>query len=360
MKERKEPKTKCNIILFCICLIIFSYGCEKENGQKISGEEIEDEEEFVISKAIIEPLPILEEDLLFESSHGWLDDDTIIFSAKKEEEYYLYSYNLLLKKKEIIYKTNKMIAEASISANGEYILLYTFEDDVEAFIHILNAEGEEQYSVAIPSKEIAYSWNRNSETKLVMNAFYEDWTYSTFLLDFKEGQMEEIFLSQPFAKWYTEDEFIYIQLDEEEPELTGSLLVTNKNNDRLNVMLENVVTFENGKEILLAAQTSNDNCLEYVFLSDGEEKNRLTVELDMEDSFGSIPEFELHEGLNAFYTFIPSEQDYQFIMYNYEKGDYQVILEDIAAAPISVSPNGKRYLYGYSLENIIEISVEEG
>jgi len=358
MIGRKKLKTRCNIILFCTFLIVISFGCKKESGQKISGEEILDEEHFIISKAILKPLPILEEDFLFESSYGWLDNDTIIFSAKKDEEYYLYSYNLSLEKKELIYQTNKMIAEASISVNGEYILLYTFEDDAEAFIHILNAEGEEQYVVAIPSKEIAYSWNQDSETKLILNAFYEDWTFSTFILDFKEGKMEEIFLSQPFAKWYTDDKFIYIQLDDEAPELTGALLIANENNDRLDVVLENVVMFESGKEILFAAQTSKENLLEYVFLSDGEEKNRLTVSMDMADTFGSIPEFELHEDLNAFYTFIPSEEAYQFIMYNYEKGNYQVVLEDIAAAPISVSPNGKRYLYGYSLENLIEVSVK--
>ena len=358
MKGRVGLKTKWSITLFCICLIVFSFGCEKESGQKISGEELIDEEHLIISKAIIEPLPILEEDFLFESSHGWLDDDTIVFSAKKEEVYYLYSYNLSLKKKDIIYQTNKMIAEASISPNGKYILIYTFEDDAEAFIHILNVEGKEQYEVAIPSREIAYSWNRNSEAKLLMNAFYEDWTFSTFILDVKDGQMEEIHLSQPFAKWYSEEEFIYVQLDEEESELTGSLLITNENNDYSEVVLENVVMFENGKEILLAAQTSNENTLEYVFLSDREEKNRLIVELDRSDTFGNIPEFDLHEGINAFYTFIPFEQTYQFIMYNYEKGNYQVVLEDLATAPISVSPNGKRALYGYSLENLIEISVK--
>lgn len=356
MKGRKEPKRKC-IILFCMILIVFSFGCEKENGQKMSGEVMKDEEHFIISEAIIEPLPILEEDFLFESSHGWLDDDTIIFSAIKEEEYFLYSYNLSLKKKDVIYQTNNMIADASISPNGQYILLYTFEDDAEAFIHILNAEGEEQYAVEIPSREIAYSWNQHSEKKLIMNAFYEDWTFRTFILDFEEGKMEEIDLSQPFAHWYAENQFIYIQLDDEEPELTGALLVTNEKNAQSKVVLENVVMFKSGKEVLLAARSS-EQLLEYVFLDEGEEKNRLAVEWDRADAFGSIPESVLLEDLNAFYTFIPSERAYQLIMYNYEKGDYQVILDDIEPAPISVSPNGKRYLYGYLLENLIEISVK--
>ena len=319
---------------------------------------MKDEEDFIISEAIIEPLPILEEDFLFESSHGWLDNDTIIFSAAEEDEYYLYSYNLTLKKKDVIYQTNNMIAEASISPNGQYILIYTFEDDAEAFIHILNAEGEEQYAVEIPSREIAYSWNQNSENKLILNAFYEDWTFRTFILDFEEGQMEEINLSQPLANWHGENEFIYLQLDEEEPELTGALLITNEKNDQSKVVLENVVMFENGKEVLLAAQSLNEDLLEYVFLADGEEKNRLTVEWDVADTFGIVPESELHEDLNAFYTFIPSDRAYQFIMYNYEKGEYQEIMNHIEPAPISVSPNGKRFLYGYSLENLIEISVK--
>lgn len=358
MKGRKEVKARNSIVLFCMCLLIFSLGCEKEKSQESSGEETADEETFKVSEAVIEPLPLLEEDFLFESSHGWLNDDTIIFSANKDNEYFLYSYNVSTEKKEVIYQTNKIIAEASISPNGHFILLYTFEDDDQAFIHILTAEGEEQYTMSVPSREIAYSWNPRTETKLVLNLFLEDWTYRTFILDFEKEAMEEIELSQPFAKWYTEDEFIYIQLDEEGPETAGTLITESVQGHSISAMLENVITFNSGENVLVAAQIVDEHLLEYVFMIDGNEKNRYAVEWSMADMMGMNPEYALNEERHFFYTFILDGQVNQLVMYNYETDEQQLIMEDLEMAPIAVSPNGKRILYGYSLENLIEVSVE--
>ena len=356
MEGRKEAKS--SIILFCLFLMIFSFGCEKEKVNNTSGEDSADKSTFKIKKAAIEPLPLLEEDYLFQSSHGWLDDNTIIFSASSESGYYLYTYDVLLKQKKVIYQTNKIIAEASVSPNGHYILLYTFDDDEQAFIHILTAKGEEQYTMSVPSREIAYSWDQNSETKLVLNTFYEDWTYRTYILDFKKEKLDEIELSQPFAKWYTEQEFVYIQLDEDGTELAGALIKENAQNNSKQTILENVLAFDSSKEVMFASRIRDENLLEYVFLNEGEEINHFDVKWSLEEIIGVIPDYALNVQVPAFYTFVPNGQRAQLIMYNYETDEQQVIMDDMEMAPIVVSPNGKKLLYGFSLENLIELSTE--
>jgi len=357
MKGKNERRARCLFILFYICLLVFIFGCKSESGQKSNEEQI-GKAPFVIEKAIIEPLPLLEDEFAFESSFGWIDDDTIIYAAKKEEEYYLLSYNLSSKKKETLYQTNKMIAEASVSPNGKYVFLYTSEDDVEAHIHILTLDGNEKYTVSIPAREIAFAWNQFSETVIMINAFYEDWTFNNFILDFEAGSIEEIQLPQPFAQWYSKDEYIYIHWDEQEPQLAAPLLTLNIEANEVNETLQAVTMFESGKEVLFAAQVSQEEArLEYTFILEDQEIKRLSAGVNLGDSGGSIPEYDLQEENDSFFTFLIDEKSSsQLIMYNYVTGEQQIVLDHLASAPISVSPNGKWCLYGYSLENVIEIS----
>lgn len=358
----KKPRNSC-FLFFCF-LFIFIAGCENEPGNTKEKKEVEQNEQN--SKALIKPLALTDDEYMFESSYGWIDDDTIIYAAQKDQTYYLFSYHIATQKKKKLYSTKEIIAEASVSPNKKYILLYSAGQSSKATIQILSTQGSELYSVSIPSSEVSFSWNPFSEEVVLINSFYEDWSYKSFIINFNKQTLEEVSLPKPFAQWNSKDELLYLQWDEESPQLTAPLeryeLLTGKTTN----LYKDVITFQADKKVLLTVHEylGSKKALKYSFHDwKGNVLHSLKSPVIGSYSDWMIPSFYMNEKTNTFITFLPYESSvvdqyekgFQLISFNWKTGKRRIIKENMESAPISCSPNGKRCLYGNTLEKLIEI-----
>ncbi len=57
--------------------------------------------------------------------------------------------------------------------------------------------------------------------ELFVSSFYEDWTYSSYVLNPDEQTMETLDFPQPFAQWASENDLMFFDWDKEEPALTA-------------------------------------------------------------------------------------------------------------------------------------------
>ena len=348
------------VVCFCF-LIFFIVGCEDNQGE--TSVQTNAEEKAVEAK--LEPLSFSDETFMFESSYGWLDNDTILYSAKREDEHYLFSYHLPSKEKKELFTTREIIAQASVSPNSKYILVYAASNNTEASIHFLDGEGNQQYSVSIPSSELSFAWNPFSEDTLLIDSFYEDWTYKTYVCNVKQKTLEEVTIPQPFAQWYAKEDFLFLKWDDNSPQLSAPLMKYNKNSYVENSLSQNVIAFEANKEVLFTINESKEdqNNLFYT-VSDwkGNELNKWEIPAIRSYSDWMIPEFDIIEDQKSIIAFVPYDsalidqydKQFQLISYNWETGEREVLMEDMESAPLIFSPEGNKCLYGNTLENIIE------
>lgn len=314
----------------------------------------------------VSPLPFTEDDYKFESSFGWLNDDTIIYTVQEDQRYHVFSFHIPSQRKEKIYSTNEIISEASISPNKKYILIYSASESSKANIKIISSDGKELYSVSIPSAEIDYSWSQYSDDVLLIDSFYEDWTHTSYVANFSKGSLEEVKLSKPFAQWSSKDSVMYLEWDEESPQLSAPIMEYDLKTKDTKKIKNDVISFNKRKDVFLSIHEQKDNNseIEYQFF-DKKGKKLKSLRSPVIGSYSGwiIPAFDLTPLNKTITTFLPYEsaivdqydQNFKLIRFNWETGKTQVLKEDVESAPISCSSNGKRCLYGNALENLIEI-----
>ncbi|MEH6940388.1 hypothetical protein [Bacillus sp. JJ722] len=340
-------------------MFLFIVGCEEQ-----AKETTKQLDEDAPREVTVKPLS-LSDDYTFESSYGWLDNDTIIYSAKRDDEHYLFSYHIPSKEKKKLFKTREMIVEASVSPNKKHILVYSTSDSLVANVHFLTSSGSEQYSVSIPSSELSFAWNFFGEDTVLIDSFNEDWTYKTYVTNFKKKTLEEVKLPQPFAQWYSENSTIFLQWDDYSPQLSAPLVKYNLETKEESDLYKDVITFKANKKVLLTIHEVPDdkNSVVYSF-HDWKGKELHTMKLPVISSYSDwmIPSFDLNEKTHSMITFQPYEsslideyeQQFQLSLYNWKTGEKRVLKDQMESAPLVFSPEGDKCLYGNKLEQIIE------
>ena len=120
------------------------------------------------------PLSLADNELGFERSHGWLDEETILYSASKGQASQLFSYHVPTGKKVLLYTLEGAISEVSISPEKEYILTSSANGDDMEFL-MLSSAGKQVFSFDVQAMEISFSWNEFQEGLLLVESFDEDW-----------------------------------------------------------------------------------------------------------------------------------------------------------------------------------------
>ncbi|WP_042345972.1 hypothetical protein [Bacillus massiliigorillae] len=363
MVDRRSWKGRRRFVFFvCYCfLILFIVGCE--NQPKKTTKQIEEKKPGEVT---IESLSLSDE-YTFESSYGWLDNDTIIYSANKDDEHYLFSYHIPSKEKKELFKTGEMIAEASVSPNKKYILVYSTSDSSVANVHFLTSSGSKQYSVSIPSSELSFDWNTFAEDTVLIDSFYEDWTYKTYVCNFEKKTLHEVKIPQPFAQWHSKDSVLFLQWDDDSPRLSAPLMKYNLESNKESDLYKDVITFKANKKVLLTVHEipEDKNNVVYMF-HDWEGKELQTIKMPVISSYSDwmIPSFDINDKQHSLITFQPYEaalmdqydQKFQLSLYNWKTGEKRVIGDHLESAPLLFSPAGDKCLYGNKLEQIIVLN----
>lgn len=366
MKEKQAA-----ILLLMIFSLVLVSGCtDKPLTQKPHGqEEKESGENNKQSKNIRTPLSLSAEE--FQQSIGWLTNDTIIYITNSEETSRLYTYHLFTGKRKKLYESENTIVSVVISPTKEKVLIHTSPSEKKAVITIIDAKGTVMLSKQIVSSELLFEWNPYDDQQILISSFNEQWDFEVLVLDMKEENFLDTPIKEPFGYWLTEDELIFLDWDENEPSLFAPVK-------------KQAVFAKKGKETSLAnvCQISSfKNGLVAVSVPDGTKEEVLysfyTNRLKPKKSFKSpqltryqdwlIPYFDYNQAHNQFITFLPvtsGEADiykdgFELAAFDINSGKMIKLLKGMDNEPIRVSPNGKYCLYGYQLENIIDLQTKK-
>ncbi|MFS0780931.1 hypothetical protein [Bacillus sp. 1P06AnD] len=363
MKERQETETWNKVFLFLFfCLLVTTLaGCEEKNNQ-------ESHEEPKQHDVTVKPLPLSDENHTFENAYGWLSNDTILFSATKDDKQktVLMSYRFETKEKKELYSTKETIGGVSISPGKKYILVYMSNGGSnQVGIHILTKSGHEVYSFAIPANEISFSWNPFSEDMLLIDSFNEDWSFQSYISYIGLNRMEKVDLPKPFAQWQSPHSLLYLDWNDETPQLTTPLKSFDLLTASSKSLYKESIVFKANKDVLLTInQHKKDSmAIEYT-IHDWEGKTISKMKAPAIGSYSDwiIQPFDLVDKSKLLITFVPYEsalmdqykKRYQLVAFNWETGKKTVLKEKLDSAALSCSPQGNKCLYGNKLENSFE------
>ena len=362
------PEIRLNnrFVLCTISIFLLLTACEATKNEETLKPEKELENPVVVEDKREIPEFLIDKHEQIVQVYGWLDSATILYSSKLNEnnELQVMSWNFQTQKKSVFFQPTDDIVGVSISPDRSYVLVHLAPLANKAVIEVLNHDGTMAFTASVPSIELAYEWNIHDQGVLFLSSFFEDWSYQTYIVNTREQNIEAIEFPQPFVKWGSKEELLYLDWNEDEPNLNAPLMKKNlHSNQRESIMLD-VIYFTRTAHTLMTIQDQSENYdkATYSFFND---KNKLITSFSAPHlknySSWLIPYFEMREESSQFISFIPEKAanvdqyagGFSLQVFNWQTGKEEVILTKAENEPISCSPNGIWCLYGNQFEKII-------
>jgi hypothetical protein len=315
-------------------------------------------------------MPLSEVEGSFSEVAGWLTDETILYITNLNKGSNLYTYHLSTGVSSLFYESDDPVVSAEISPLRDKVFIHAAPTSYQAEVIIKDMNGVTLSQTTIDSFELAYEWNQANGEEVVLSAFKEDWTYKTYVLNIREDSVTEVNLPEPFVVWPVEKNLLYLDWDENGPNLNAPLIKRNLDNEKEKALMTSVHHVDSSKEFILAVSTSEHDSERSIYsILNTEFEKTSEFEVPHLTAFASwlVPYYDIIDGEKKIMYLHPirsGEADLYnegFVLteYSFESNKGEQLLNNLANEPISCSPNGTLCLYGYQFEKIIDLTEKE-
>ncbi|CAM3952968.1 YqgU-like beta propeller domain-containing protein [Lederbergia lenta] len=354
-------------ILMNVIIILLLSGCiEKSMDASPSPEPLNKSESNESNSVNLPVVPLDVGSGKFEKSYGWLDDQTILYSYVDKGKYYVSSYELYKGDSEIIFASSTPIVNVIIHPMQEKLLIHTSPSTHGAEVFITDAQGDISFSTEIESYELAIEWNKKDATQMFITAFYEDWTYDIHHLDLSTNNMNKVPHLEPFMKWLG-NSVIEQRWNENDEAFFAPLWKTFIDRDKKTELLKDeVYRFDVFSDYLMVITIpkNNQTVFEYQFFDLSMKRKNLLEKPNLTQyADWLIPYYDYNVAENKFITFAPEthasvdtyNDGFKLIELDLDDGKEKELIVDIDNQPISCAASGNQCLYGYQLENLLNL-----
>ncbi|PLS15245.1 hypothetical protein CVD28_23235 [Bacillus sp. M6-12] len=352
------------IIAFLLFLFVLLAGCETEN-KKMTGEiGVQKANSKNESQELIEPVKL--KSAVFDRFIGWTSNTTAIFITKETENhsFEVREYDIWNGKENVLYSKKNPIITVSISPRKSFLLIHTSSSPEKADIEIISRDGHSLYGASISSSEISFEWNMNDEEKLLVTSFFEDWTFTNYLLNAKQKTIVPINIPKPFAQWSGPDEFLFMDINKNQQHMEGKLLKKKLYGNEVHEVVKSIIQYRKLNKNLMIIQLDQDKTsLEYKLIGDsGNTQLLFQKPLTWNNDEPIIPYWEIVEKKRTLLTFLSGDSGEELtnlVSFDWNSKQQTVIVENAENAPLQCNPDGNLCLYGYQLEKIIDLHAKK-
>ena len=312
-------------------------------------------------------LPASDENRI-EKVYGWLDGETLLYGVKEKgtDSTQIMAWNFAEEKGRIFYQPQGQVAAVSISPKQSHVLIHSAETADKASLDILDRDGNELYSVIIPSVELSYEWNIYQPGVLYLSSFNKEWSFTSYVVDAAEKSVEPIEVDQPFPQWGGPDELWYLDWKGGNPSLKAPLIKTELGKDKKEGILLDVIYFRKMESHFMTIQDESEghNQAVYSFYKDnGELLSAFKVPHLKNFSDWLIPYFAADEKNSKLLTFVPEKAGmadqyngtFHLNSFDFSSGKKEDVMGGLSNEPISCAAGGRWCLYGFQFEKVIDL-----
>ncbi len=300
---------------------------------------------------------------------GWLSDEEVLYAKSSGESYLLVSFNIHTGEKKKIYQFKEPVITAKVSPSGKYAIVHTGISEFEARISVFTLEDKEiVFEETFESKEISYEWNEYDESKILLIAFADDWSYSSFIIDTSAKNVHKIALSDPFSIWHNDSTLLYLDSDPQKNGTAAPIIKYNYRTGKKEAVSSERYSFLRGwKNVYMAAAPDEklDDFTEIVFFNEEfEEISRFSIPFPAHMAGWPPPYIDMTKH-QVFFFVEPKKvknvetnsyrTDNRLIKRNIVTGIESVVIDNLPDGPVLCNPSGTYCITGYLYENIINV-----
>jgi len=298
----------------------------------------------------------------FERVVGWLSEEEVIYITRQQGTFLLHAYHIATGGTRDLLTINDAILEVRIHPDHSKIAIVTSSNSLSATIHIYSITGEKIDELIIESSEMYWDWHANQSDKLFFSAFYDDWTFDSFVYSSETKELSRIDTLDPFGKWGSDSTIHVIDWVDNDSISGGNVRVIDSETMSTHELKEeNIIYTETFKEVNVTVGISED---------------QKSFMYTLKNSDGQTANFELPSISNYSQWFIPKMEsltDGSLITYeapqsglldtipaNYSlvRLSFDSTYTEIFEGPnhsFTCSPSGQRCLIGVQLEEMLMV-----
>lgn len=355
-----------NFIISLIGLIIILSGCSPEvaspsdvipapDQHVSSGRETEGK-----SEGKKEWIPYKANPQTFYQTFGWLSNTEILIAEVEEGMYILRSYNLNTGEKKDIYRESMLVINTKIHSSQQYIALHISESPATAIVKIIKQDGTFVGEVKIDSSELHMDWNDEDASLMLITAFYEDWSFDSFVFDMDTQELTLFETADPFVKWLDSNTLLSLEWTDHALSGGGIVKIDWRSGQTELTDWTNVVYFDAYGGLLLTVHPNEaeEEMIYKMVNKAGQHVAEWSAPALSNYSQWFIPEVQwLADG--TMITLLPAQKglidetspEFQFA--TIKNGNVELMEERIEEAAFSCSPDGALCLSGYESDHII-------
>lgn len=294
---------------------------------------------------------------------SFFDDESLLYTTHYKDYSVVQTYHLISGEHQTLHTFQEAIGQVVVNEQLSTILVISYPTSYEAKFTYMNRMGEIIFEQSYEAFDFEIKWNPFNEEELLVTSFFEDWTFTSEVVNVKEKSSTIVQTNQPFMFWTGENELAYIDYMKDVWSITGDLVVTTINEEAKRIILTNVYYVDTSKDQIFAitmGDASSDIATYQILNSDYEVVASAQFEQLSSYADWYIPNYEFLGG-NQFTIFKPNatgmldeyESGFQLIIINGQ--EIKEIKEFQVPLPLKASPNGQFTLVGYDLEQLIDL-----
>lgn len=299
---------------------------------------------------------------------GWLSDQEIVYVTNNGQTSSVYSYNLSSGESKLLFKSEYPIGLVQISPSKEYLLIQAAPTTYEGKVTIIDVQGNEKYTQTIPSYELTFEWNPYQESQVLISKFQADWTFQVYLMDFEQRTMKELTLNQPFLKWMSKDQLLYLNWDHNQQKLFAPLMLRSLADGSEQTLFPKVFQFSAFKSMIMTITVIDKEEAKYSFYDQNLHLiHSFTMPQLTTYSDWLVPNYDFSEKQKKLITLRPLrstnadtyKEGFQLTSFDLTKGSSKVLFKGLDNDPLALSPSGDACLYGNRFEKIMDLTTKK-
>lgn len=351
--------------------ILFIYGCKEDESNVVVSTELPPVESPKTSNEVKEvkiPSQYFAKSEEFDRVIGWISETEIMFLEKNMEGSHVYTYDLNSNKKTHHATVEMPINDVIIHPSKSHFTLLMSENSLQAIIGIYEMGGTKVDELTIESSEIVFEWHPSQVELMTVTAFYEDWTFDTFMYSSKTQILELISSSQPFLEWASVNELVGVEWKENDALSGGPLTTISIADGSISKSEEsNYIFVDYYEELSLTVQIDQESELFIYKLSDLKNKTVKIFETPAISNYSQwfIPEI-IWTNQESFLTYISpnsglldvNQSRLELVEFSFKSENERVEFDE-GYVQLICSPNGEYCLKGEGLFTIINLNSGE-
>ncbi|MCM2677793.1 YqgU-like beta propeller domain-containing protein [Alkalicoccobacillus plakortidis] len=141
---------------------------------------------------------------------GWFDNQTILYLLSGEDSFEMYRHDIFTGDDELLYSDDQSFHRLDANYNHTRFALQTLNDQDQAELIILNANGEVSSTPTLEADDYSIYWSPYDEAEFMAVAFLPDWKQEVYHIQLDPLSIDKTGIQSSYLQWSSPDSVSYL------------------------------------------------------------------------------------------------------------------------------------------------------